>query len=212
MIGGESIDAGAAKLIGKSGHLSLDFMYQYVYNFAINITFTCRPKVQVLLDWRLQVWNQIRQAAEEQYNKSLQNYRTQQAEARPADRRLRRAHAAPHGAGGDHEGRAALAARARSSTSCRSISRACSAPTANDPERSDVLDPNRLTDAEWLDVMEHGEFIKYLHNAIEWENVLYFTYPYFWDDNSALGLQEVPLPPRSDAPHVPARRARRASC
>jgi hypothetical protein len=31
--------------------------------------------------------------------------------------------------------------------------------------------------------MEHGEFIKYIHNAIEWENVLYFTYPYFWDDN-----------------------------
>jgi type II secretory pathway pseudopilin PulG len=37
---------------------------------------------------------------------------------------------------------------------------------------------------EGLDVMEHGEFIKYIHNAIEWENVLYFTYPYFWDDNS----------------------------
>ncbi len=31
--------------------------------------------------------------------------------------------------------------------------------------------------------MEHGEFIKYIHNAIEWENVLYFTYPYFWDKN-----------------------------
>ena len=78
MIGGESISAGAAKLIGKSGHLSLDFMYQYVYNFAINITFACRPKVQVLLDWRLEVWNQIRQAAEDQYNKSLQNYKDQQ--------------------------------------------------------------------------------------------------------------------------------------
>ena len=32
--------------------------------------------------------------------------------------------------------------------------------------------------------MEHGEFIKYVHNAIEWENVLYFTYPYFWDDTA----------------------------
>ena len=79
MIGGESIDAGAANLIGKSGSLSLDFMYQNIYNVAINITFTCRPKVQVLLDWRLEVWNQIRQAAEEQYNKSLQTYQDRRA-------------------------------------------------------------------------------------------------------------------------------------
>src|SRR5207302_1966160 len=80
MLGGESISAGITKLIGESGHLSLDFVYQYIYNFAINITIVCRPKVQVLLDWRLQVWNQIRQAAEEQYNKDLQNYKDQQAE------------------------------------------------------------------------------------------------------------------------------------
>jgi hypothetical protein len=56
-------------------------------------------------------------------------------------------------------------------------------PDTNDPDVTDVLDPNRLSDSEWIDVMEYGEFIKYLHNAIEWENVLYFTYPYFWDDN-----------------------------
>ena len=74
MIGGESIDAGAAQLIGKSGHLSLDFMYQNMYNVALNITFACRPKVQVLLEWRLEVWNQIRHAAEDQYDKSLQTY------------------------------------------------------------------------------------------------------------------------------------------
>ena len=49
---------------------------------------------------------------------------------------------------------------------------------------NDVLDPNDSPTAEWIDVMEHGEFIKYIHNAIEWENVLYFTYPYFWDDNT----------------------------
>ena len=38
--------------------------------------------------------------------------------------------------------------------------------------------------------MEHGEFIKYIHNAIEWENVLYFTYPYFWDDNKLWDLKK----------------------
>jgi len=33
----------------------------------------------------------------------------------------------------------------------------------------------------WQAVMEYGEFIKFIHNAIEWENVLYVNYPYFWD-------------------------------
>jgi len=30
------------------------------------------------------------------------------------------------------------------------------------------------------DLLEHGEMIKFLHHAIEWENMLYFLYPYFW--------------------------------
>lgn len=34
--------------------------------------------------------------------------------------------------------------------------------------------------ATWSSVMAFGEIIKFLHHAIEWENVLYFLYPYFW--------------------------------
>ena len=30
------------------------------------------------------------------------------------------------------------------------------------------------------DLLVHGETIKFLHHAIEWENMLYFLYPYFW--------------------------------
>ena len=30
------------------------------------------------------------------------------------------------------------------------------------------------------DLLEHGKMIKFLHHAIEWENMLYFLYPYFW--------------------------------
>jgi hypothetical protein len=37
------------------------------------------------------------------------------------------------------------------------------------------------TEENWERVMRFGEMIKFLHHAIEWENVLYFTYPYFWD-------------------------------
>jgi hypothetical protein len=41
-------------------------------------------------------------------------------------------------------------------------------------------DPSQIG-ADWESVRKYGEFIKFLNNAIEWENVLFFCYPYFWD-------------------------------
>ena len=51
----------------------------------------------------------------------------------------------------------------------------------NDPASLDVLDPSNLSNQEWGRVLAWGEFIKFIHQAVEWENVLYFIYPYFWD-------------------------------
>jgi hypothetical protein len=39
--------------------------------------------------------------------------------------------------------------------------------------------------------MEFGEFAKFLHQAIEWENVLYFAYPYFWDSPKNWTLKQA---------------------
>jgi hypothetical protein len=33
---------------------------------------------------------------------------------------------------------------------------------------------------QWSRVLAQGEIIKFLHHAIEWENMTYFLYPYFW--------------------------------
>jgi hypothetical protein len=51
-----------------------------------------------------------------------------------------------------------------------------------DPNGLATLEPASLTLEQWAQTMGLGEFIKYLHQAIEWENVLYFVYPYFWDN------------------------------
>jgi hypothetical protein len=53
--------------------------------------------------------------------------------------------------------------------------------SANDPLGNDARDPSSLTNQQWQRVLTFGEFVKFLHHAIEWENLLYFTYPYFWD-------------------------------
>jgi hypothetical protein len=41
-----------------------------------------------------------------------------------------------------------------------------------------------ISDAVWSSVLAQGELIKFLHQAIEWENMLYFLYPYFWSHTS----------------------------
>ncbi|MEO8147437.1 MAG: type II secretion system protein GspG [Bacteroidia bacterium] len=171
-----------ADLMGKSGKLALDIMFQYMYNFVINIEFTLRPKVQVLLDWRLQVWNQLRQAAEEHYYKSIQNYKDERAQLIAEINNYN----------------TLTLRKMEQEEIMKGVLRWIFGPNfflvpfniaslfgsdSNDPEVQDVLDPNKLTMTQWQEVLEHGEFIKYIHNAIEWENVLYFTYPYFWDDN-----------------------------
>lgn len=175
MLDGKSIYDGLSNLIGKSGKLSIDFMRQFVYTYAINVTFNCRPKVQFLLEWRLQVWNQIRQAAEEKYFKGIQNYKDQRAKLIE-----------------EINGYDALTLRRMEQEEImKGVLRWLLGPSFYiEPSNisslftQGVLDPNVLSDTQWKDVMEHGEFIKYLHNAVEWENVLYFTYPYFWDDKS----------------------------
>jgi len=46
------------------------------------------------------------------------------------------------------------------------------------------VDPSQFpgrSPSDWQRVIEYGEFIKFIHNAIEWENILYITYPYFWE-------------------------------
>lgn len=183
MLSTESLQNGIADLNGKSGHLALDFMYQYIYNYGIEITFRCLPKAEVIQSWRLAAWNQIRQAAEDEYNQNLQSLKDQRAKLIEQINQFD----------------ALTLRRMEQEEIMKGVLRWLLGPNfylvpfniawlygpdSNDPQVTDVLDPNRLSLAEWNNVMEHGEFIKYLHNAIEWENVLYFTYPYFWDDNS----------------------------
>lgn len=181
MLDGSSIVEGANALIGLTGDLSMDIVFQYVYNYAINIIFICRPQVQYLLDWRLQTWNQLRLAAQDQYNANLQTYKDQLAslEAQIANFD------------------ALTLRRMEQEEIMKGVLRWLLGPTfqfmptdiallfgqdLTDPDEQDVLDPNAMDTTSWMNVLNHGEFIKFVHNAIEWENVLYFTYPYFWDD------------------------------
>ena len=44
--------------------------------------------------------------------------------------------------------------------------------------------PGGLDQAAWLQVMEYGEYIKFVHSAIDWANLSYVLYPYLWAGGS----------------------------
>jgi hypothetical protein len=41
--------------------------------------------------------------------------------------------------------------------------------------------PGFLDPGTWQQVMQYGEYIKFVQTAIDWDNVMVFLYPYFWD-------------------------------
>jgi len=53
-------------------------------------------------------------------------------------------------------------------------------PSGIDKDLYDADDNSIRNPKTWENVTLHGDVIKFLHQAIEWENMLYFLYPYFW--------------------------------
>lgn len=47
---------------------------------------------------------------------------------------------------------------------------------------SGPTEPQGLSDASWQQALEFGEYIKFVHSAIDWARLSYFLYPYFWSD------------------------------
>ncbi len=41
------------------------------------------------------------------------------------------------------------------------------------------------------DLLAHGQIIRFLHHAIEWENINYVLYPYFWTDTDRWDLKQA---------------------
>jgi hypothetical protein len=45
----------------------------------------------------------------------------------------------------------------------------------------DVQVPIPFSPADWSTMFQYQEMVKFINEAIEWENVIYFLYSYFWD-------------------------------
>jgi hypothetical protein len=159
--------------LGRWGSLSLAAGTKYVSAFIIDLTLTLRLRTVAFEAWQMRVWGTLREAALARYEENRAVLKNELAKLQ-----------------------AALGAQ--DALSLRKV------------EREEVMkgvlrwlfgpgfafvppglpaglygpDNTVLDDATWGKVLAQGEVIKFLHHAIEWENMLYFLYPYFWSHPS----------------------------
>jgi hypothetical protein len=158
-------------LVGKSGQLKIFYRCQFYAAFSIVVNIQTKLKDEALLAWQLKTWQTIRDAAKSRYDAHhtvLENELAQLKENLGTEDPL------------------SLRKREREEV-MKNVMRWLFGPAFKFiPPGTKLDDPyNKLNKslrdiATWENITSHGDVIKFLHNAIEWENMLYFLYPYFW--------------------------------
>jgi type II secretory pathway pseudopilin PulG len=160
-------------IIGRTGKVSVLYNYYNVQSGGWIASVKASPTDATLLAWRVRVLNQLRDADQANYEAGLQKMKDRKAQLE-ADlgqfdaltlRKMER----------EEIMKSVLQWLLGPSFQ---LSPAALQPFLEDPAKQ-VFEA-RCNEA-WQAIMQYGEFIKFIHNAVEWENVLFFPYPYFWD-------------------------------
>jgi type II secretion system protein G len=178
---------GLTSLINQSGKLSINWGTMNILSGSVDVDLSLELTEAAFKDWQLKAWNAMREAAEEIYQQNQQAYKERReqlaAELSASDtltlRQMEREEIM--------KGVLRWLFGPQFTFAPADIKNLFTPIDPKDPMSLNSLfrDPNSPTNATWKQVLEFGEFIKYLHHAIEWENLLYILYPYFWDSLNA---------------------------
>ncbi|MDQ8020331.1 MAG: hypothetical protein REI94_00720 [Moraxellaceae bacterium] len=170
-----------SSLIGRSGNLSLPYFHRGITSAHIDLLYRVSLRAEVYQAWQSRAWMALRDAAEALHQRRAQSLQDERSNLlvslAPFDSLTLR--------------------RMEQEEIMKGVMRWLFGPqfkltppdiewilnhmNGNDPYANDALDPSSLNHGQWSRMLEFGEFIKFVQHAIEWENVLYFNYPYFWD-------------------------------
>lgn len=166
-------------LIGKSGKLVLVYDTRYLRTFYILLRIKLALKPEAFEAWQLKAWSAIYEAAQARYelNRTMLKNRLSQLQ--------------------DELGaQDALSLRkAEREEVMKHVLRWLFGPSfVFVPEEmpEDLYSKQSgIVDTEWWGKMlAMGEIIKFLHQAIEWENMVFFLYPYFWSHTKRWELKK----------------------
>jgi Type II secretion system (T2SS), protein G len=159
--------------LGVSGHLTLSVGTKYVSAFSIQLKLWFGLSQAAYEAWKQRVWGTLREAAQARYemNRTMLQDRLArlQEEVGAQDplslRKIEREEVMKH------------VLRWLFGPSFTFV------PPGVPP---DLYGANGsvINDQVWAQVLAQGEVIKFLHQAVEWENMMFLLYPYFWSHTS----------------------------
>jgi hypothetical protein len=199
LVGNTLINADLPILYGKSGHRAVIYKYYAVSmaSIAVNLTYTLLKEAREA--WQFAAWNQLRAAALARHQEDMVRiqeerdrlWRLLNGKDTLTLRRLEREELvrlvmqwllgpdqAVVGSPGDPinlipPGQNTLAQLLANESSFQTVGTAPAGPTYSPTMQG-------VSEEAWYGSVLFGEFVKFVHEAIEWENILYFLYPYFW--------------------------------
>lgn len=159
-------------MVGESGDLQIVCNYRWVSHGSMNIRLDRAVTTEALERWQYTTWHSLRNSAEEQYFQAKQSL----------TERLERLQA-------ELDSWDALTLRGLEREAImRGVLQWMMGPDfdfGTPGITSDLGSEVSPDSSNWEAALEYGQFTKFLHHAVEWENVLYFLYPHFWDQPEA---------------------------
>jgi hypothetical protein len=173
-------------MVGMTGKLTLVIQTKYVRMFTIQLTLRATLLPEAFSAWQTKAWSELREGAKARYEENRQNLKA-------------------------HLSSLLQELGAQDPLSLRKIEREevmkgvlrwMLGPGFNFSLAWDVLtavDVPAVSEDPWSQlflaagmslVTAQEEIIRFLHQAIEWENMLYFLYPYFWSHSSRWNLKK----------------------
>jgi type II secretion system protein G len=161
-------------VMNRSGTVAVPFSLRYAASYAVTISLDLTLKTEAFTAWQNKAWATIRDAAERRYFEERSNLQQRLSELQKqlgSDdtltlRRMEREEIMKH------------------------TLRWLIGPTfsTNASATSNYYDPKtgKIKDfATWADGLQRGAAVRFLQEAVEWENLLYIVYPYFWSSVEA---------------------------
>jgi hypothetical protein len=171
-------ESNSTYFMGKTGKLVVLVQGDYLSTMGVAVQLRMRLRSSAYKAWQLKAWNEIRDAAQARYIENRQMLKEKLAKLQE-----------------ELGAQDALSLRKiEREEVMKGVLRWMLGPAFKFvPDIPENLYNNSqavIDLANWSKVLAHGEFIKFLHHAIEWENMLYFLYPYFWSHTSRWELKK----------------------
>jgi len=154
---------------GDSGVFTMTFGTHYVIALHMDLTLGVRLRDSAYKAWKMKVWETLREAAQARYELNRTMLKDQLAKLQE-----------------ELGAQDALSLRKiEREEVMKGVLRWLFGPSFNFVVPGlppDLYGPSGsiISDTVWAYVLAQGELIKFIHQAVEWENMLYFLYPYFW--------------------------------